>query len=583
MADKGIVAPLLVHHGASLDAPVVTGATTPQVDRVRVAFDQEMIRGVGAPYSVMDHTAYSFIGSESITPASTVLVQDSPTIVEVLLNEMMTNGAPYTVTADGVKSIYGEIIDPNAKSAPFTGYALNPEVESAAATDATTIRVQFDKLMMYDSELEKATNYTFSGPTTLDPAVSVVAGNAGGKTHADVTISKEMFNGGSYDIIVANVSDTGGNPLAGAPNNQASFTGIGVAPQVDPAALPQTAFTVRVVFDEQVLNAGVGNEANYTILPALVISSVENVVDAYTYELTTELQANSVTYTVTVGSAVTDVAGNPIDPAHDEATWLGVGESPPEIWMDPDSGSEDVQIRTKMRVTARDVEREHTGINVSTFAMTVAHVTAGGGTLVRDVVKAGDFSYVGGEVVGSYQPGFTGKVTGDPLDQETGVMFHFIPKENWIPDTLYTITATAQDNEGTPNTNTLIGTFRTDAPICFEDDLSARTTLDDTLINGLAYPNCEQVRKILMRDGSTSTSQLVRARTLMHLATMTELRVILADNFDYTLVDEIRLCDRQSVLTVHSSILKYMKNVRLAINEVPRLTNETRDFLRRYV
>ena len=565
--------------------PRIASASAPSETKVRVNYTEVEVKygNPTDPYDVTNPDNYTFtvIGGVSITSDSVALIQSFPPIVEVTINEIMTDGATYTVYVNNVRSKYNVPIDTNANSATFGGSATDPIVESASATAADNVRVQFNKLMTYDSELEKASNYTFSGPTTLDPAISVTAGNAGSKTHADVELSKEMKTGSTYQVEVNNVSDIGENPIAVPPSNQADFTGVGIAPQVNPAAIPMTQTTVRVVFDEQVLNAAAAG--NYSILPAISVVSVTGVVDVFTYELTTDPQDTGIPYVITVASAVTDIAGNPIDPAHDEAAFAGMGHSPPEIWMDPDSGADDVQIRTKMRVTARDVEDGHTGINVDTFEMTISYVTAGGSTLIRDVVKAGDFQYAGGVVTGSYQPGFEGKVTGDPMNQETGVIFHFIPKDNWLPDTLYTITATARDNEGTPNVNTLIGTFRTDVPVCFEDDLPSRTALDTTLIDGLAYPNCEQLRKVLMQRCSQSSSQLVRARTLMHLATQTDLRTILAQNFDFALIDDIRLCDRQSALSVHSVVVKYKENILAAIDEVPRLTNATRDFLRQYI
>lgn len=586
MALKGQVAPLLIDHGAALEAPEVAGATTPQVDRVRVTFDQAMIRGVGAPYSVLEASAYTFsvIGGLDITPASTLLVQESPTVVDVLLNEEMTIGAAYTIYVNDVKSIYNTIINPLGNSAPFTGYGTNPQVESASVIDTSTIKVQFDELMIYDSELEKASNYAFIvGPTTLT-ASSVSAANSGGKTHANVTITGEMRTGSAYTVEVSNVSDTATNPIDTA-NDTGDFTGEGRAPRVGATATVMGNTTVRIVYDERV-SAEAETNAPYSIFSALttlMVVSVTKVVDEYTYEIVTASQAAGVLYTISIDNTVTDLAGNPIDPAYDEVTFNGAGFSPPEVWMEPDSGTDEVHIRTKIRVTARDIESEHTGIDVSTLDLKVSYETASGATKERVVIKPGDFSYVGGEVVGNYQPGFVGKVTGDPMDQATGVTFHFIPNDYWIPDTQYTVACTAQDNEPIPNQNTLSGTFRTDIPLCFEDDLPERTAVDDALIDGFpAYPNSNKLRQLLMQRGTTSSNKFIQARTLMYLATKTDMRTVLAGLFDYTLVDNIRLCDRESFLSVRQILPRYNKVVLAAIEEIPSLSRTAKDMILQY-
>jgi hypothetical protein len=79
----------------------------------------------------------------------------------------------------------------------------------------------------------------------------------------------------------------------------------------------------KVVFNEAMDEATATNAANYTI-PGLSVSAVTKLA-ADTYQLTTEAQTYGVDYTVTVGSAVQDLAGNPIDPAHDEVTFTGFG------------------------------------------------------------------------------------------------------------------------------------------------------------------------------------------------------------------------------------------------------------------
>ncbi len=79
----------------------------------------------------------------------------------------------------------------------------------------------------------------------------------------------------------------------------------------------------KVAFNEAMDEASATNASNYTI-PGLSVSAVTKL-SADTYELTTDTQTYGVDYTVTVGTAVQDLAGNPIDPAHDEVTFTGFG------------------------------------------------------------------------------------------------------------------------------------------------------------------------------------------------------------------------------------------------------------------
>lgn len=115
----------------------------------------------------------------------------------------------------------------------------------------------------------------------------------------------------------------------------ASFTGIGLKPTVTSAA-SITATTVRVNFSEAMSpNAALLLAANYTFTPAggsaarTAVSVVAEPGSAPTYVVVTldgpaTLGTNN--YTVTVSNAgPTDLAGNTVDPAHDDATFSGLG------------------------------------------------------------------------------------------------------------------------------------------------------------------------------------------------------------------------------------------------------------------
>jgi hypothetical protein len=79
----------------------------------------------------------------------------------------------------------------------------------------------------------------------------------------------------------------------------------------------------KVTFNEAMDEASATNASNYTI-PGLSVSAVTKLT-ADSYSLTTDTQTYGVDYTVTVSTAVQDLAGNPIDPAYDEVTFTGFG------------------------------------------------------------------------------------------------------------------------------------------------------------------------------------------------------------------------------------------------------------------
>lgn len=564
-------------NASPIGGPKITSAIA-YVSKVRVVFDSDMSDvGLTTPGN------YTFVGPFALTTASVVKVDS--TTVDVFVNEYQKQGGAYTITIENVKNTFGDVINPLYNDKAFTGVGIIPIVESASVIDVSTIRVQYSKLMFYDSELEKAANYVFSGPTSLTSSL-VSASDSGGKTRADVTLNEEMLTGGAYTIEASNVADLVGNPLDTG-NDTADFTGEGVAPRVGAAATVIDETTVRIVYDERVVDAQAEDVSSYSILPTLAISSVTRIIDDFTYELITATHAPNELYTITVSSAVEDIAGNTIDPSYNTSEFYGAETSPPEIWMEPEDGTtdaDDVNIRTKIRIIALDTEQDFTGIDVSTLDLKVSRLTDSGSTIEQPVVEPGDLQYVGGEVIGNFRPGFEGKVTGDPLNQVTGVMFHFIPKSHWLPDTTYTVTATISDlSPAIPNQNTFIGTFRTDVPLCFEDDMSDQTALDATLISGFpAYPNNDKLRQVLMQNCTTSKNRFIQARTLMYLATKTEMRTVIAGYFDYALVDSIKLCDRVPTLLVKQALDKYKKTVRAAIDEVPELTRTAKDMILQY-
>jgi len=102
----------------------------------------------------------------------------------------------------------------------------------------------------------------------------------------------------------------------------------GTAPQVNATATAQDSTTVRIVYNEPVKHVSAANSDdalnpnNYSIAPSLSVISVTHVSGDTIFDLTTESQTASESYTITVTN-VQDEYGNTIDSAHDEATFTG--------------------------------------------------------------------------------------------------------------------------------------------------------------------------------------------------------------------------------------------------------------------
>jgi hypothetical protein len=108
-----------------------------------------------------------------------------------------------------------------------------------------------------------------------------------------------------------------------------SFTGSGIQPQVT-GAVADTLTSVRVTFSESMLNNGaLLTPANYVITHALGSSnrsvSAVSVLSPIEVILTLDglLSPGTLNYTVTVALAVSDPAGNTLDPAHRAANFSG--------------------------------------------------------------------------------------------------------------------------------------------------------------------------------------------------------------------------------------------------------------------
>ena len=125
--------------------------------------------------------------------------------------------------------------------------------------------------MLHDVELSDPTNYVISGPTTITPSVATpVDTSVTTVTLSSFSAGQEMLDGGSYEVTVSNVKDDSNNDIQGYPLNNEPFTGVGVAPQVDPDGNATDAYTVRIIYSE-VVNAAALLPGSYDIDPPLTV------------------------------------------------------------------------------------------------------------------------------------------------------------------------------------------------------------------------------------------------------------------------------------------------------------------------
>ena len=99
-------------------------------------------------------------------------------------------------------------------------------------------------------------------------------------------------------------------------------------PRLD-AAAARDYRAVEVTFSEAVAGADVA--ANYTFTGGLRATQASRLSDVQ-YRLYTTDQSKGTSYTVTVGNAVRDRAGNPMDPSHRSRSFTGLGKTAARRW-----------------------------------------------------------------------------------------------------------------------------------------------------------------------------------------------------------------------------------------------------------
>jgi hypothetical protein len=575
--------PSLWHDGAF---PMGTGQAMPRVvsavaldsTHVRVNYDAEMKHASPSnPDDALNPSNYVFgvVGGVSISPVSVSLHQDSPTQVDILVNEM-TEGASYTVTVSNVLSAGGSALDPAYAEASFAGVGVQPQVASASAVDSHTVEVVFSEAMSDTVNLRAATSYHISGPTTLTPsAVNVVD-----TTHVRVSVTEEMRNGGVYTITVGYPPPTGiydqALNLLDPLNNDAAFTGIGLGPAVISPAVPKTMTEVWVTFSEAVEETSAEDITHYTIAssvpPSTLAVLVAEKINPTTVKLTTGAQTSGRAYVITVSTDVTDIAGNPVQAGACTANFTGLGYSPPNFEFNPADGALKVPVRDYLRVRIYDDTVDFTAIVRNTVWISVNYMISG-------VVQPPIYAVKNGVI----QPGFIGRTEGNEA-APGGITFIVRPTEHWPERTPVTVTAYAEDAEFSANSEN--SDFTTDVYVCFEDDMPAFSALELKLSRPFlaTHADAEKLRRLLFEVCSYSTKAQVRARTMMFLSSMTDMRTMLAGGrFTFAWVDDIKLCDRKPVTDVYKALRSYLNVAKAAALVVPGVSTAGKTLLTRYL
>lgn len=539
--------------GLGKNMPKMLAAVAIDATHVRVSFDVEMehTNPIG-PSDTLNPANYAFTvsGGVSISASTVALHQASPTIVDIALVGEMTNGANYEVIASNVKSLAGQEIDPAYDTQAFTGVGTAPQVDSAVATDSTHVRVVFDEAMLNEAALVLATNYIISGPTV--PTVSSVVRD--NPTQVTLLVT-EMRDGGLYDVTVSNVRDLAENVIDPA-HDTASFTGVGVAPQLLPTVTPIDSSNFYIDYSESMNALEAINVANYSIVPSLGALNILQI-SGTRYRINTVLEQQlGVTYEITATN-VHDLVGNPIDPAHDSALFSGYVLTPPLLYFYPGDLSAGVAPREYLRVQAVDVVPAPSGIDLTTWDVRIAH-----GHLTQYVLRGG--------VPNTDE--FDVSFFGDAADAVMGVYVRFRPKRgHWEENTAYTVYSLVKDHDGAGSTAQWLATFG--AYTCFEDLPEDPAAIDTKLLSAVRLPACDRLRQITLRLFSTSANRTAQARTILWFATQTELRPVVAVATD-TSVAAVKLCDVRPLLEIHAGLRTQWQVVEAALKELKQFSGQ---------
>ncbi|MCX7047278.1 MAG: Ig-like domain-containing protein [Candidatus Sumerlaeota bacterium] len=268
-------------------------------------------------------------GTMSTNPTGVSVVNSSTVLLTWTNAGEMMNGSTVTITVSNAQDLAGNVIGtPNSGS--DTGIGVAPAVTGIVPVNDHTINLAFNEPMGASSTT--AANYSVSGlgVGTLAVNPNTVCVLTSSSVQLSWNLPQEM--NGSQPItvtVVSAVKDLAGNGV-GIPNS-ASATAIGAAPWVSGIAVVDN-HTIDVTFSEA-MGATSLTAANYTVSglsvgtlasnPNSVVRQSSNSVVRLTWNTPQEMNGGQ-TITVTVASAVQDLAGNGVGtPNNASATAIG--------------------------------------------------------------------------------------------------------------------------------------------------------------------------------------------------------------------------------------------------------------------
>jgi hypothetical protein len=536
-----------VENLAEFEASVeVQQAVATACNKVKVYYTTEMNHeDPEAVADALNPSNYLFTGVVAIAAASVALVTSRPTIVEITLVGEQTEGADYSVTVENVTSLSGSPLVNNY--ATFWGIGVAPTVTDAEVLEDYKIRITFDKPMKADLARVDPDNYVFTDGLEAQSVEPVDT------THVDI-ITGEMVTGHVYTVTVSYLRSIYENVIAAPPDNQHNFTGAGLAPQLNDAAIRDGDFNVFIDFSENMRMTEAEDVDHYAIDPELPIASVTQVTDTrYTVEFE-EYQVSAAVYTITA-TGIHDLAGNLIDPEHDTAAFIGARPSIPLLSIYPVNGSIDLPSHTVIRVRAVDDRPNFSGINPTTWNITITFDRVTQVVMQNGVFDAGLFE---------------GGISGDPQDATAGLLARFRPRYHyWEEGAAYQISASVHDQEGTASSATWYLTFSAKNDEFFEDNPIAEANDTKIATTVLArYPNSEQVRQLFLRLCSRSVNPTARARTLLWYASSTGIRPLIAPLVNVSIASGTNLGYRVGVLELQTELARYTEQVNKAFGEM---------------
>ncbi len=177
LAGVGVVPSVLTIDGSMIAAPRVSLAATIDSVKIRVAFDQAMVRNS----QLLDPANYliTSLGGGVSVFVGTVLAGAGtfPTNVELGLNEM-TGGESYQVIvasgAGAPESQFGIKLNPLGASFSFAGEGLDPTVLFVAGVSENRVDIAFSENMLDNAAIRDSGNYVFDQGLVVTSVLDVV-------------------------------------------------------------------------------------------------------------------------------------------------------------------------------------------------------------------------------------------------------------------------------------------------------------------------------------------------------------------------------------------------------------------------